>query len=196
MAGEITLLYYDPAAKSIEAYSMLRLVPWTETVTAEVESTGNFSPTFNVATKALASLFLFFLSFFLNTATFGQICLGTGLVSLLWQQLSYWFVFVLIVALIKDSLENLHSVFFVWLKSVLFPFCVSPLAHLHVVGMLWFIFWHKPTVLAHFLLFCSCVYFCDSACRRAFKVVDDGVVTTSATQAYDVISGIKQSSIC
>ena len=36
----------------------------------------------------------------------------------------------------------------------------SPRAHLYVVGMLRFMFWHKPTELAHSLIFCSCVYFC------------------------------------
>ena len=35
-----------------------------------------------------------------------------------------------------------------------------PWAHLHVVVMLQFIFWHKPTKLAHSFLSCSGVYFC------------------------------------
>ena len=38
--------------------------------------------------------------------------------------------------------------------------CESPRAHLHVVGMLGFVFWHKPIELAHSFLFRSCVYFC------------------------------------
>ena len=36
----------------------------------------------------------------------------------------------------------------------------SPRAHLYVVGMLRFMFWHKPTELAHSFLSCSCFYFC------------------------------------
>ena len=36
----------------------------------------------------------------------------------------------------------------------------SPRAHLHVIGMLRFMLWHKPAELAHSLLFRSCVYFC------------------------------------
>ena len=38
------------------------------------------------------------------------------------------------------------------------PSTKSPWVNLHVVGML--LFWHKPTELAHFFIFCSCIYFC------------------------------------
>ena len=36
---------------------------------------------------------------------------------------------------------------------------LSPRAYLHVVVMLWLMTWHKPTELAHFILFRSCFCF-------------------------------------
>ena len=49
-----------------------------------------------------------------------------------------------------------------WVKSAAFLVSgiASPRVHLHVVGMLQFILWHKPAELAHSILFCPRVCFC------------------------------------